>query len=204
MEYNRGAPLLGHLWSPIAAVTCYWEGKLNAQIAVAIGAASIIPGKSRVVLQIYKRNFSHDLIYSSGAFALNFLRTDQLDLIREFDLVSGRDRDKLSGVAYELKSSGSPILQECWGYLDCRVVNAMDGGDMTCFLGEVLEGDTIAESDPLWWRDATRRLPPQVMGEWFSKIGKEIEFSMSRMGDIDHTPWHPHPRPLSQGERGRG
>ena len=195
MDYRRIAPMLTHLWSPIAAVTSGWRGKHNAQIAVGIAGASIVPAKPRLIVQIYKRNFSHDLIYHSGAFAVNFLRMDQLRLISDFGLVSGRDRDKLSGVAYDLKLSGSPVLEDCWGYLDCLVVNAMDGGDMTCFLGEVLDGDILGEGEPLWWRDAQRLLSSEVMEEWERKINREIEFSESRMGDISYTPWIPHSGP---------
>ena len=191
MDYSLIAPMMTHLWSPMAAVTSSWDDKHNVQIAVAIGAASIVPSMPRVVVQIYKRNLSHDLIYGSGAFALNFLRNDQLDLISKFGLVSGRDKEKLSGVAYELRSSGSPLLGDCWGYLDCRVVNAMDAGDMTCFLGEVLEGKTLSQDGPLWWRDAQRQLPPEIMEEWSLKISNEIEISTSRMSQIDYTPWKP-------------
>jgi flavin reductase (DIM6/NTAB) family NADH-FMN oxidoreductase RutF len=189
VEYQRIAALMGQLWSPIAAVTSQWRDKANAQIAVAIGAASIVPGKPRVVVQIYKGNYSHQLIHQSGAFALNFLRQDQLGLIKDFGLVSGKDRDKLSGVDYVLGASGSPILKDCWGYLDCRVVNAMDGGDMTCFLAEVLEGDTVSDSEPLWWREARRKLPPEWIEEWDRKISGEIEVSRQRMQQINYTPW---------------
>ena len=191
MEYDRIAPMMSQLWSPIAAVTSRWRGKANAQIAVAIGAASIVPGMPRVVLQIYKSNYSHELIYGSGAFALNFLRKDQLQFIREFGLVSGRDVDKLAGVPHEPKASGSPILSECWGYLDCRVVNAMDGGDMTCFLGEVLDGNTVSDAEPLLWPYARTVIPQQWMEEWDRKIKAEIELSVARMALIDHSPWNP-------------
>jgi flavin reductase (DIM6/NTAB) family NADH-FMN oxidoreductase RutF len=191
VEYQRIAPMMGQLWSPIAAVTSRWRDKVNAQIAVAIGAASIVPNKPRVVVQIYKGNYSHQLIQQSGAFALNFLRQDQLGLIKDFGLVSGKDRDKLSSIDYKFGVSGSPILQDCWGYLDCRVVNAMDAGDMTCFLAEVLDGDTVSDSEPLWWREARRRLPPEWMEEWERKISAEIEISMQQMQQIDYTPWKP-------------
>ena len=191
MDYSRIAPIMSNLWSPLAAVTSSWRGKNNAQIAVAAGAASIVPAKPRVILQIYKRNLSHELIYSGGAFTLNFLREDQLPLISDFGLVSGRDREKLSGVPHRVGPSGCPVLEESWGYLDCRVVNAMDGGDMTCFLAEVLEGDTLDAGGPLWWRDARTRLPSAVMEEWDRKIGEEIAFSTARMDRIDHTPWEP-------------
>ena len=191
MEYPLIAPMMSHLWSPIAAVTSHWREVANAQIAVAVGGASIVPSMPRVIIQIYKRNYSHELIHRSGAFALNFLRQDQLQYIKDFGLVSGREVDKLAGVSYDLKVSGSPILKDCWGYLDCRVINAMDGGDMTCFLGEVLEGNTLSDSEPLWWRYARTAIPTQWMEEWDRKIKMEIDFSMNRMKDIDYTPWKP-------------
>ena len=191
MQHARIAPIMGRLWSPIAAVTSHWHGKSNVQIAVAIAAASIVPDMPRVLLQIYKTNYSHDLIYNSGSFALNFLRQDQLQLIKDFGLVSGRDRDKLSDVGHAPWATGSPVLDDCWGFLDCRVVNAMDGGDMTCFLGDVLEGETLAQAEPLYWRDARREIPAAWNEEWNRKISGEIEVSKQRMPDVDFKPWQP-------------
>ena len=193
MDYSRIAPMMTHLWAPMAAVSSAWEGKHNAQIAVAISAASIVLDKPRVAIKIQKRNLTHDLIYNSGAFALNFLRTDQVELIPALGLVSGREVEKLADVAYRLGPSGSPVFERCLGYLDCRVVNALDGGDLTCFLGDVLEGDTLSESrtgeGPLWWRDAQRQLPAEVIEEWNEKIIQERVFSADAMDEIDFTPW---------------
>ena len=189
MEYSQIAPMMTHLWAPMAAVTSAWQGKHNAQIAVAISAASIVLEKPRVAIKIQKNNFSHDMIYQSGAFALNFLGRGQSHLIPQFGLVSGRDCEKLADVAYDLRASGSPVLEECWGYLDCRVINALDGGDMTCFLGDVLEGKTLSDEGPLWWRDAQRMLPAEVIEEWDRKIGRERELSVSLMDNIDYIPW---------------
>ena len=191
MEYARIAPIMGRLWSPIAAVTSNWQGKSNAQIAVAIAAASIVPDMPRVLLQIYKNNYSHDLIYNSGSFALNFIRRDQLQLIKDFGLVSGRDTDKVLDVGHVFRETGSPILDDCWGFLDCRVVNAMDGGDMTCFLADVLEGETLTQAEPLYWRDARREIPAEWNEEWDRKITGEIEVSKQRMPNIDLKPWLP-------------
>ena len=191
MEYRRIAPLMGNLWSPIVAVTSTWNERSNVQIAVAVAAASIVPDKPRVLLQIYKTNLSHGMINHSHAFALNFLRPGQLELIKKFGFVSGRDQDKLADVAYSLGPSGSPLLEDCWGYLDCRVINAMDGGNMTCFLGQVVDGETLAEGEPLWWRDARRQLPAGWMEEWDRKISGEIRVSLSTMDNIDFSPWEP-------------
>jgi hypothetical protein len=65
----------------------------------------------------------------------------------------------------------------------------MDGGDMTCFLGEVLDGETLSESEPLWWRDARRIIPAEWNAEWDRKITGEIENSIRQMGQIDYSPW---------------
>ena len=191
MQYQPIAPMMSQLWSPMAAVTSSWQDKLNAQIVVAVGGSSIVPSQPRVAVQIYKSNFTHDQVYSSGVFAVNFLRRDQLHLISAFGLVSGREKNKLAGISHRPGDTGCPVLEECWGYLDCRVVNAMDGGDMTCFLAEVISGECKNEEGPLWWRDAARQLPPEVMQEWERKIQGEIQFSSSRMKDINPVSWDP-------------
>ena len=184
--------MMGRLWSPLAAVTSRWEGRDNVQIAVAIAAASIVPERPRVTVQLYKTNLSHDMVLASGAFALNFLRPDQLGLIGDFGLASGRDTNKLAGVDMTRGESGSPLLTGCYGYLDCRVVNAMDGGDMTCFLADVLDGKTLAEGDPLWWRDARGKLPAEWLARWEEKQSSEIATSRANMGHISHAPWPPN------------
>ena len=191
MEYADIAPMMGRLWSPLAAVTSHWQGCDNVQMAVAISAASIVPDRPRVIVQLYKTNLSHDMVLSSGAFALNFLREDQLELIGDFGLVSGRDHDKLDGVDRITGTSGSPLLTDCFGYLDCRVINAMDGGDMTCFLADVVDGKTLSEGEPLWWRDARRKLPPELLERWEQKQSSEIATSRNTMDNIAHTPWQP-------------
>ena len=191
MEYSDIAPMMGTLWSPLAAVTSRWQGRDNVQMAVAIAAASIVPDRPRVAVQLYKTNLSHDMVMSAGSFALNFLRPDQLGLIGDFGLVSGRDRDKLDGVGTTTGGSGSPLLTDCFGYLDCRVINAMDGGDMTCFLADVVDGKTLSEGEPLWWRDARRKLPPEWLKQWEEKQSSEIATSRATMDQISHTPWQP-------------
>ena len=189
MDYDRISPLLGRLWSPLAAVTSKWEGQVNGQICMAISNAPIIPQRPRVLVQIYKGNYSHHLIYGSGAFALNFLGKHQLDLLREFGFFSGRDKDKLASIAYDTGVTGSPVLKNCWGYLDCRVVNAMDGGDLTCFLADVEEGDVQMDGDPLLAREARRMIPPDWNDQWDSRLQENVEISQKIIEHIDYTPW---------------
>ena len=189
VDYRVIAPIMGRLWSPLAAVTSQGQGKVNAQIAVAIGAASIVPDRPRVLVQIYKANFSHRLICQSGVFVLNFLTREQLHFIEEFGLVSGAEREKLAHVDYTTGATGAPILAECMGFLECRVINAMDGGDMTCFLADVVSGEAFADKAPVPWREARQLIPQEWNDAWEAKIRAEIEISRSRMDGIDYSPW---------------
>ena len=189
MDYSEISPIMGRLWSPLAAVTSHWQGQDNVQIAVAIAAASIVPDQPRVVVQLYKTNHSHNMVLSSGALALNFLKPDQINLIGDFGLVSGRDQEKLAEFDTSTGESGSPILSDCYGYLDCRVVNAMDGGDMTCFLADVIGGKTLAGGEPLWWRDARHVLPQEWLERWENKQSSEVATSRANMNQISYTPW---------------
>ena len=88
-------PLLGGLSAPLAAISTRSGDVSNAQIAVAITAASIVPQRPRLIVQIYHTNYTHGLIAASGVLAINFLETSQLPLIWELGMHSGRDGDKL-------------------------------------------------------------------------------------------------------------
>ena len=185
MGYADIAPMMRKLWSPLAAVTTHSSGRDNVQMAVSISAASIVPDRPRVLVQLYKTNLTHQMVTASRCFALNFLNTTQLDLVGDFGLISGRDKDKLQFIDKMPGELGSPLLTDCFGYLDCRVVSAMDGGDMTCFLAEVIDGKTMSEGQPLWWRDAKREMSVDWLERWEEKQSSEIAISRVTMDKID-------------------
>lgn len=181
-------PLLAGLSAPLAAVSTRSGDVVNAQIAVAITAASIVLHRPRLIVQIYHTNYTHDLIASGGVLAVNFLNSDQLPLIWQLGMRSGRNVDKMNDVAYTTGVTGSPLLEGSFGYLDCRVVNAMDGGDMTAFLVEVLAAETNG-GERMTWREARPRLPQRWADEWDRKIAGEINVSLASMGEINPAEW---------------
>ena len=102
---------------------------------------------------------------------------------------SGRDGDKLSGLEYTTGgSTGSPLFEGCYGFLDCRVVNAMDGGDMTAFLVEAVAARTNG-GERMTWREARPRLPQRWADEWDRKITGEISVSLDTMGRVNPGAW---------------
>ncbi len=131
--------LLRHLTSPIVAVTSERAGKRNGMILDSAVRASIVPTIPRLSAYVHKFNLSHDLIFETGRFVLHLLREDQLELVHRLGFVSGRTRDKLADVPHRLGRLGAPVLDDCYAHFECRVVNAMDTGSSTCFLGDVID-----------------------------------------------------------------
>ena len=135
---DRTYQLLRNLTSPVVAVTSRRGAKKNGMILDSAVRASIVPTVPRVSVYIHKFNFSHDLIFETGIFALHLLHTKQFDTVRRLGFVSGRDQDKLAGVPHHEGKLGVPILDECYAHFECQVANVMDTGSSTCFLGDVV------------------------------------------------------------------
>src|SRR5438046_657278 len=111
--------------------------------------ASIVPTVPRLSVYIHKFNYSHDMIYETGRFAMHLLHTKQFDLVRRLGFFSGRDQDKLAGIPHHNGKLGVPILDDCFAHFECSVVNVMDTGSSTLFFGDVCrEGaDHAAEAE---------------------------------------------------------
>jgi flavin reductase (DIM6/NTAB) family NADH-FMN oxidoreductase RutF len=139
---SEGTPylLLRYLTLPLVAVTTSADGRRNGCIVNSAQRASLVPAIARISMYVSKTNFSHDLIYRSGLFGIHLLRTDQWDVIRALGLRSGRDvPNKLDDLDVRKGVNGCPMLDDCIAAFECRVINAMDAGAATFFLGEVVD-----------------------------------------------------------------
>src|SRR2546430_8777841 len=137
MQPDQVYQLLRSLTSPVVAIPSERGGKRSGMISDSAVRASIVPAIPRLSVYVHKFNFSHDLIFETGRFVLHLLRTDQFELIHALGFVSGRTRDKLAAVPHTLGALGAPVLDDCYAHFECRVINVMDTGSSTCFLGDV-------------------------------------------------------------------
>src|SRR6266566_360042 len=80
--------LLRNLTSPVVAITSERNGKENGMISDAAVRASIVPSAPRVSVYIHKFNYSHDMIFETGRFAMHLLHTRQFDVVRRLGFVS--------------------------------------------------------------------------------------------------------------------
>jgi flavin reductase (DIM6/NTAB) family NADH-FMN oxidoreductase RutF len=138
MQFDPVYTLLRNLTSPVVAITTSAGGTRNGLIVNSAQRASLVPAIPRVSIYVSKINFSHDLIYRGGVFTLHLIRNDQWDLIYKLGFESGRAGDKLASFELVEGKTGCPMLVDCIAGFECQVVNAMDTGASTFFLGEVL------------------------------------------------------------------
>lgn len=122
----------------VTVVSTILGAKTNALTVAWVSRVSYSP--PLVMIAIGKTRYSHEMIKESGVFAVNVLSAADIETARHFGLKSGRKTDKFKGFRYGTKATGSPVLDDCIAWMDCRVVSKHDAGSHTIFIGEVLDG----------------------------------------------------------------
>lgn len=136
---------LGRMTYGIYVLTTFHEGIRNGMIASWASQVSYDP--PLVMVAVHPNRFSHRLIEKSNVFALHLLTKDQKDLLVRF---KGPDPEgKFESLDCTEGRTGCPILQDCAGYLECRVIDSYAPGNHTLFVGEVLDGKILSGQDPL-------------------------------------------------------
>jgi flavin reductase (DIM6/NTAB) family NADH-FMN oxidoreductase RutF len=193
MSKEDGSSIAGAFWTlaPVVAITSSWQGKVNAQIAVTVITASIVHTLPRLIVGIWKGNYTHEFIINSKSLAVHLLRKDQIGLVRNFGFYTGRDRKKLEDVTFSFGMSGSPILGDAHSFADCKVINAMDAGDMTTFLVNVIDGGIVSGGEWMTLSYFYRAAPPEWIAEYGEKLSRSVAFSLERIHKITYESWSP-------------
>ena len=125
------------------------DGKFNGQIANTV--FQLTPDPVRIATSLNKDNTTHKFVAESGVFAVSILSTDTpFKLIGLFGFRSGRDVDKFAQVNYRVGTTGAPILLDnTIAYLEAKVVDSVDLGSHTLFVGEVVDGDSLGGGEPM-------------------------------------------------------
>jgi flavin reductase (DIM6/NTAB) family NADH-FMN oxidoreductase RutF len=107
-----------------------------------------------VMLGIQRRSALNQVISASRAFAVHFLGKGQKKLATSFFRTAHAKGDMLNGHAFEEGVTGAPVLVDPPAWIECRVVDEVNHGDHSVFLGEVVAAGVRRDEDPLTLRDA--------------------------------------------------
>jgi flavin reductase (DIM6/NTAB) family NADH-FMN oxidoreductase RutF len=156
---------------PVYLVSCEHLGKKNI---ISVGMFAYFCRKPTLVgVGIAHSRFSYGLIQKSGAYVVNVVDEGLVDAVRVCGENSGRDVDKFE-LAKLTAVPGSrvsaPLIGESPLSLECRVVQDVQVGDRTWFIGEVLAAHVREDYD---WKDG---LLFKWVGEegFYHKVGKKI------------------------------
>jgi len=92
-----------------------------------------------VVVGVKTDSGAYKIIQSAKSFALNMLGKDQKGAAFTFFKPVDAKDGKLSGQSYRDGVTGSPILTEAPGAVECKLTAVVEQGDHHIFVGEVVE-----------------------------------------------------------------
>jgi flavin reductase (DIM6/NTAB) family NADH-FMN oxidoreductase RutF len=122
----------------VALITSAHGERRTVMTASQFSESSFVPVLLRVA--IHPATLTHELIGLSGWFGLSVLARNQADLALGCGASSGRDVSKFERhrLRTEPGPRGVPLLPGLLSTSACRVVDRIDVGDHTLFVGEVV------------------------------------------------------------------
>lgn len=130
-----------------------------------------------IAVSVNKENFTHDCIEKNGSFALSILpETIDPKVIGTFGFMSSKNTDKFAETDYQMIEN-LPVLSNSCGHFICKLVNKMDCGTHTVFLGEVVDCDVLNKDKPMTYeyyhkvikgkapKTAPTYIPPELLNE---------------------------------------
>lgn len=173
-------------------VLCSKKGdRLNGQIANAVFQVCSEPPIIAVALN--KQNLTNEFVSASKVFTVSILSQDTpLNFIGGFGFKSGREVDKLKGVGYKLGETGAPVvLDNTLAYLEAKVINQVEVGTHTVFIGEIVAADVVKEGEPMTYayyhevkRGTTPKTAPSYIAEKKEAAPKMAKYKCTVCGYI--------------------
>lgn len=126
-------------------VTAAAGGKRGGLTATWVSQASIERERPVILAGLAPNHFTAQLVEEGQAFVAHLLAESQVELAWDFARDSGRERDKLAGLATAETPAGIPILQDCLAWFDCRVFARYDAGDRLFYWADVVAAERRTE-----------------------------------------------------------
>jgi len=123
--------------------------RFNGQVANTVFQITSQP--PTIAVSINKNNLTYDYIKQSKVFTASILAQDTpLAFIGHFGFKSGRDIDKFKGINYKMGTTKAPVVTDhILAYLEARLLQEVDAGTHSIFIGEVVGAEVIGEGEPM-------------------------------------------------------
>lgn len=112
-------------------------------------AFQITAEPAQIAISVNKESLTHEIILKSKKFAaMPLCQKTPMIFIGNFGFRTGRTFDKFAKVSFEKGPSGCPIVKEnTLSYMEVHVVQTVDVGSHTLFIGLVENAGICAQND---------------------------------------------------------
>jgi flavin reductase (DIM6/NTAB) family NADH-FMN oxidoreductase RutF len=131
----------------------------------------------QICIGVAPKRYSYDLIVRQGEFAVNVPSTEIVEEMHRCGVTSGRDVDKFEETGLTPTAAQvirSPLIAECYGHLECRVVQGHTCGDHYLIVGEVVaasvDADAVDEKD----NQVLTKAKPVIQKNWSYHTVKKL------------------------------
>ena len=112
------------------------DGRVAASTVTWVTQVSFEP--PLVAVGVKADSGAHAIIKDAGSFALNILGKGQQAVATTFFKSQEREGDTIGGETFRPGRLGAPILENCPAYVECELVETVERGDHSVFVGEVV------------------------------------------------------------------
>ncbi|MCQ2410324.1 MAG: flavin reductase family protein [Elusimicrobiaceae bacterium] len=129
-------------------VTVADEDKKNGMILNTVFQVTADP--AQVAISVNKQSLTHEILLRTNCFAAMPLdQTATLPFIGNFGFRTGRNYDKFAKAEYTVGETGCPLVtQHTLSYLEAQVLQTLDVGTHTLFVGKIKNAGVFASQAP--------------------------------------------------------
>jgi flavin reductase (DIM6/NTAB) family NADH-FMN oxidoreductase RutF len=135
-------------WATGVTIVTTVSGEKRAGMTVS-SFTSVSLEPPTVLVCLNKSTYAHALVKESGVYAISMLGVGQEALSNRFAGLDPATADRFEGLGLVTAQTGSPLLSDAIGWLDCVVVATFDTTTHTVFIGEVVFAQTDPNRSPL-------------------------------------------------------
>lgn len=144
VEKTEFRAVMGHFAAGVTVVTSkFADGQIGGITVTAFTSLSLEP--PLILVCIDKRAKIHDHLEVGRALAVNMLAQDQEVVSRRF---ASSAPEQFREIGYHEGITGAPLIQGTIAAIECKIIDALPGGDHTILVGEV-EATHVHEGKPL-------------------------------------------------------
>ena len=153
MDATAKTAILRHFPYGLYVVTVGHGGEEHGMTANWVTQAAFEPPMVAVAIENGARTI--EMIRDAHHFAVNVLQKGQRDLAAKLGRSSEQTPHKLKGIKTKpAPGASTPVLADCLGWVECRLITTLPAGDHTLVLGEVIEAGADHEGEALTLSEA--------------------------------------------------